>query len=68
MNSTFIESPENTSIFVRALEERQEQILTAFTQTHHKPSLALLEELAELSIALEDVPEVNHVEYDPHQS
>lgn len=68
MNNSGIQPPETSNLALSAMQARREEILIALTQTHRKPSRGVLEELAELSIALDDFTEVNHVEYDPHQS
>jgi hypothetical protein len=66
MNNT--KSLENPNLTLYALAERQANILIALTQSRCMPTISLLEELAELGIALEDEIEMNHVECDPHRS
>lgn len=68
MTNTHAKPTDDLNTVVHALEERQEQIIAALAHTHRKPSLGLLEELAELGIALEDSIEVNYVSCDPHPS
>lgn len=60
MNHSFPEQVENPNEIQLALQKRQDKILTAIVRKRSKPSRALLEELVELSIALDDLPETNN--------
>ncbi len=58
MQRTFINELvrlESLTLVERALEERRARILTAIEERTVKPSKALMDELAELNIALGDV-------------
>lgn len=57
VNHSFPKLLENVEPVQLALQERQEEILTAIARKRSKASRALLEELAELSIALDDISE-----------
>ncbi|MGB8984142.1 MAG: hypothetical protein WCC12_19900 [Anaerolineales bacterium] len=59
MNNDFPEQVETPNEIQLALQERQDEILTEIAWKRSRPSKALLEELAELSIALADLPETN---------
>lgn len=63
MNSTFTKklvSMDSLDIVQRALRERRDEILTAIEEKRVQPSQALMRELAELNIAIGDVPEVGN--------
>jgi hypothetical protein len=51
---------ENVEPAQLTLQERPDEILTAIARKRSKPSRAILEELAELNIALDDLPETNN--------
>ncbi len=63
MNSSFTKrlvSMDSLEQVQRALRERRDEILTAIEEQRVKPSQALMSELADLNIAIGDVPEVDN--------
>lgn len=63
MNSTFTKrlvKMDSLEIVQRALRERRDEILTAIEERRVQPSQALMSELAELNVAIGDVPEVGN--------
>jgi len=63
MQRTFIKELlelDSLTFVERALHERRQRILTAIADGEVQPSEGLMRELAELNIALGDVPEVSN--------